>query len=257
MGAIIQAPITAVAKAFDGYPPTGGLSSPLMPGVGLFFDSALLEYGIYNPYLGGASKALTFNSAGNATLHSNGLVLLSSSSVFFGGSSCHISVNGAGMQLVGDTPGAMFVCQIPSSFAGAINGGNASAGVVGEYIESIVQLAAAVPLATGVTSNVTSYPLQPGDYDVSAVVLFHGDGATNINDIVSGVSVVNATIGGVGTYNSDYLMIVPTVGIDAAYDTPVVRVSVTVATPVYLIATAHFTLGACSAYGAMRIRRVR
>jgi len=134
---------------------------------------------------------------------------------------------------------------------------NAIAGAVGEYIESIVLLAAAVNLATGVTANVTSINLTDGDWDIEGVISFHGDGTTNINDVKVGTNNASAAFGGVGTYQSDYLTIVVAAGIDATYIAPKHRFSLAAPATVYLVALAHFTISTCTAYGKISARRVR
>jgi len=154
---------------------------------------------------------------------------------------------------------SLFLDNAAGGLIGTITNDNAIVGSVGEYIESTVLAGAAVALATGVNSNVTSINLTSGDWDIDGLVAYHGDGTTNINDTQEGISDVSAVFGAVGTYHIDYLTIVVAAAIDATYDTPKVRISIPAKTilTVYLVTMVHFSVSTCAAYGHLRARRVR
>ena len=154
---------------------------------------------------------------------------------------------------------SLFLDNAAGGLIGTITNDNAIVGSVGEYIESTVLAGAAVALATGVNSNVTSINLTSGDWDIDGLVAYHGDGTTNINDTQEGISDVSAVFGAVGTYHIDYLTIVVAAAIDVTYDTPKVRISIPAKTilTVYLVTMVHFSVSTCAAYGHLRARRVR
>lgn len=54
----------------------------------------------------------------------------------------------------------------PTAVNGFTNGSNAAAGKIGEYLSSIVTVAAGVSIATGVATQIRSLVLTPGDWDL-------------------------------------------------------------------------------------------
>lgn len=147
---------------------------------------------------------------------------------------------------------------------GTILADNAAAGVVGEFITATVPVGSAVALTTGVAANVTSISLTAGDWDVSGTIDHNIAATTSLTQINSGISLTTAALapqtGGAGlgtdpTLTLSYAAMVPGLGI--VQGTPLVRVSVSATTTVYLVAQDTFTLSTISAYGTIRARRVR
>lgn len=66
----------------------------------------------------------------------------------------------------------------PTAIGGTITNNSASAGFVGEYIESVISTATNVPGATTVWGNMTSISLTAGDWEVTLNVNFVNNGAT-------------------------------------------------------------------------------
>lgn len=133
--------------------------------------------------------------------------------------------------------------------------GAAVQGAIGEYKESAVAVGSAVALTTGVAANVTSLTLEPGDWDVSGVVLYHGGAGTVPNDVLQGISQTSATVPGAGDYSYDAVGIA--VGAeDWAYRTPTVRVFVQATTTVYLVSRSDFSVSTLAVYGRIRARRI-
>ena len=174
----------------------------------------------------------------------------------------------------GTTPGAVAATTIsatstitPAQVAGIVGtttNNNAQAGSIGEFITATVPVGSAVALTTAVTANVTSISLTAGDWDVSAVVDHNIGLTTSLTQINSGISLVSATLpaqtggGGLGTdplATLSYAAMVPGAGI--VQSAPLVRITLTATTTVYLVAQDTFTLSTISAYGTIRARRVR
>lgn len=142
-----------------------------------------------------------------------------------------------------------------NAIAGTATNNNAVAGNIGEYIQSVVASGSAVALSTGTTANVTSISLTAGDWDVTGVVDYAMTGATATN-FLHGTSTTSATLGGQDSYAQKPFAFAgsnATLGDNA----PLVRLSLSGTTTVYLVAQAAFSGGSVDAYGTIRARRVR
>jgi len=150
---------------------------------------------------------------------------------------------------------------IPFAFgiSGVTTNSNAAAGVVGEYIESIVA-PSTTGLTTGTAANVTSISLTAGDWDVTGnVVLDYGAGTPVLKFLRGSISTTSATHGAVS--NSVLSIWDTTSGISPATTPvavlPVVRLSLSGTTTVYLVCSASFSGVTFGAGGIIRARRVR
>ena len=136
--------------------------------------------------------------------------------------------------------------------------GSASAGKVGEYIESVIASGSAVSLANNTAKTVTSIPLTAGDWDVDSVLSLTVGASTSMTAYTVSISGTTNTIDttpGKQVQNI-FAAEVPTGGvINAAL--PPYRLSLSGATTVFMIGYAQFTVSTVSAYGIIRARRVR
>ena len=145
---------------------------------------------------------------------------------------------------------------LPSSaVGGTTTNDSAAAGVVGQFIESEVLLAAAVTLASGATTNITSVSLTAGDWDVWGLVAL--ELTSTINHFFGALSLVSATF---PTYPGKGAMFV--LNDTAAIENPASpvgqrRVSVASTTTVWLVGGAGFSAGTAKAYGYIGARRAR
>lgn len=139
---------------------------------------------------------------------------------------------------------------------GTTTNDSAAAGYVGEYVSSVVGIGAAVALATNTASTITSISLSPGDWDVFGDIDFHPAATTASTYYIGGISLVNATLGTAETTVASPFAIATT-GVDASQTIPVIRVSITVQTTIYLVTTAGFTVSSMTAYGSLKARRMR
>lgn len=139
---------------------------------------------------------------------------------------------------------------------GTTTNDNAYAGMIGEYVESVVGPGSATSLTTNTYKNVTTISLTAGDWDVSGNVAFVPTGTTNIANLSGSASVVSgaeSTDFGVVSINPNGV----TGAINSILPITNMRVTLAVTTTVYLVVKATFTVSTLSAYGAIHARRVR
>lgn len=160
----------------------------------------------------------------------------------------------------------------PSQTAGIVGtttNNNANAGSVGEYICAQVTSGGSptgcatnsstpVSLTTGIAANVTSISLTPGDWDVRGNVEFSPAGTTNQVGSIATINTVSATLP-TQPNNGAFAFINVTLpaGQGIALPTGTIRISVSTATTVYLIAQAAFNTSTDTAFGFIGARRIR
>jgi hypothetical protein len=129
--------------------------------------------------------------------------------------------------------------------AGVVDGSNAPAGQVGEYLTAT----GSVALTTSVYASVASIVLTAGDWDVSGrLYVISSVGSSNLQGGFS------TTSGGTA---QDVVFAGQAVLGNLAQAVPVKRYSVTVSTTVYLIGFCIFASGTASANGYIQARRMR
>jgi hypothetical protein len=130
-----------------------------------------------------------------------------------------------------------------------------AAGIYTKYKESQVLVASAVALTTTVSKTVTSLLLSQGTWDITGSVGWHSSsGATVPTFCIQGISIVNNTLGTIGSFTSDFLEVaIPT---DPVYSTGTAQVVFDNPGTVYLIANSTFASGPLAAYGFLRARRI-
>lgn len=139
---------------------------------------------------------------------------------------------------------------------GTATNDNASAGNVGEYMESIIAVGSAVALTTAVTSNVTSLSLTAGDWDVVGSVIFNPGATTSITALIASICLTTATIDGTYAWSHRMSAFVPNAPF-GGYGIARRRVSINATTSVFLTAQGVFTVSTLGAYGYINARRVR
>ncbi len=143
---------------------------------------------------------------------------------------------------------------------GETTNGSASAGNIGEYIESNIAIGSAVSLTSPNASNVTSISLTAGDWDVSANVTYNPNAATNFTLAFHSISQTSATQD--STTGGGYMIYrfpagnVPVSNFNVGSVGPV-RKNLSGTTTIYLVAQSTFTISTMSVYGILRARRVR
>jgi hypothetical protein len=125
---------------------------------------------------------------------------------------------------------------------GVVDGSDAAAGKVGEYMEA----SGSIGLTTTVVANVATLNLTPGDWDVWGGVTFSAGAGTHTSFGVG--------LDGIVVYNQSTF---PAGAITQGINTSIKRYNVTVATVVQLEAVSTFSGGTMTVQGVVRARRVR
>lgn len=142
-----------------------------------------------------------------------------------------------------------------ATITGVTNASNAGAGIVGEYVSSIVTSGSALPMTSGVPLNVTSITLSAGDWDVSGNVFTSPEAGTLTSSFQGAVSTASATFPGAAASAITYPAAVAGAFLGLACGTT--RINVSAPTTVYLVAAAVFSAGTLAAYGVINARRMR
>lgn len=142
-----------------------------------------------------------------------------------------------------------------NGISGVTDGGNAQAGVVGEYTNRVLATGSALSLVNTLETNVLSMTLSPGDWNVSGCVIFVGTTATATR-VQAGIGVVTNVIALDGSQcfqalNETSLSFTTSVTI------PIQRVSTSISTNVFLVGQGNFSSGTMAACGQIVARRVR
>lgn len=148
----------------------------------------------------------------------------------------------------------------PASFDvddGSILGDEAAAGDIGEIKTASLAVGSATSLVTNTPKTVISLALTPGDWDVRGVMDFLPAASTSITMLSEGVSTVDNTFGADDTYSANHMAAVVPTAIAQRRNAPVRRINIAVATTIYLVANATFTVSTLTAFGTITARRVR
>jgi hypothetical protein len=139
--------------------------------------------------------------------------------------------------------------------AGTATNDSASAGVVGEYVSSLIAVGSAVSLTTATAANVTSISLTAGDWDVAGVVNFSETTAT-VSARTAGISTTSATLPTDGS--EGYCGVQSTVTSETnSIALTRKRITISGTTTVYLVGQATFSAGTAAGFGTINARRVR
>jgi hypothetical protein len=135
---------------------------------------------------------------------------------------------------------------------------NASAGNVGEYIESVVTSGSSVSITTATAKTVTSISLTAGDWDVDALGYFGSTGTTSFTAITVSISGTTNTLDATpGKINTLVMNATTPAGISLSQVVPPYRLSLSGTTTVYLVVQATFTVSTATGFGIVRARRIR
>lgn len=170
------------------------------------------------------------------------------------------AINGTTVGSVTPAPGAFTTLSAtglvtPSStvgIKGTTTNDSANAGSVGEFVTNS---ATGVAMTSPTAGNITSISLTAGDWDVNGDMAFNAGAGATPTTIDSSISTTSATQGPLGsrariqttfaTSGTQYLV------------TPVVRLSLTTTTTVFLVGASTFSGGTLTCDGLIRARRVR
>lgn len=152
--------------------------------------------------------------------------------------------------LLAEDLGALAVGQIP----GTATNDSANSGNVGEFNTSL----GGTTLTSGVVTNITSFSLAAGDWDVWGNMSFTGTGTTTLTQQTAGISTTSATLP--TSPDGGYVRCTLPVAAGQADNTYAMapsRLSLSGTTTVYLIASAIITASTLTATGQLYARRAR
>jgi hypothetical protein len=134
----------------------------------------------------------------------------------------------------------------------------AIAGNVGEIISATVAIGSATSITSGVSGNITSITLTPGDWDVTGSCGYLPAGTTTTSIIVCGFNTVSATLPlPPGSGGNVVMKNAIGAGLDQLLPVGTVQVQIASTTTVYLVENITFAVSTATVYGFLRARRVR
>lgn len=133
----------------------------------------------------------------------------------------------------------------------------ASAGKIGEYYETVIQFGSAVNLSNGIAKNIGSLALPIGDWDVNATALFLPANTTSVTSLDASMSLVTDTIDVTPGRNLANFMNPTVFNGGSVYSLPLppYRFPFAVATTIFFVALASFTVSTNVVFGIIRARR--
>lgn len=140
---------------------------------------------------------------------------------------------------------------ITNNLVGTTTNDNATAGNIGEFVQSIITNASGVSITSGVSVNVTSISLTAGDWDVTGNIFIVPTASTTYAG--GGASTTSASLGEFSALQAA----TSTASVQISLPIPMLRVSIASTTTVYLVAQAAFASGTCKGSGRIQARRVR
>lgn len=144
-------------------------------------------------------------------------------------------------------------------YPGEPSTGSATAGNVGEYVESVIVSGSAVALTTATPRNLTSISLTAGDWDISMSANFLPAATTNATVMLASISTTTGTADLTSGRFSQFALSsgVVTAGLNFTVPMPAVRFSLSATTTIFAVVSANFTVSTNSAWGIIHARRVR
>lgn len=144
-------------------------------------------------------------------------------------------------------------------YPGESTTGSATAGNIGQYIESVIATGSSVSLVTGTAKNLTSISLTAGDWDVQCVFEFDGNAATTLAYLGGSLSLTTDTSDFTSgrsvfvVYPAGTLAAITPIG----FATGSLRFSLSGTTTVFGVAQASFAVNTMKVYGILKARRMR
>lgn len=144
-------------------------------------------------------------------------------------------------------------------YPGETTTGSATAGNIGEYVESVIASGSATSLTTGTAKTITSISLTAGDWDVSGNISYNGAGGASVTLLEQSLSLSTNTVDQTAGRNSQFSMAAVVPGVSPGWSIPVGphRFSLSGTTSVFLVSNQTFTVGTLAGWGIIRARRIR
>ena len=144
-------------------------------------------------------------------------------------------------------------------YPGTTTSDAATAGNIGEEVESIIGTGAAFTLTTATSHNLTSIALLPGDWDVMGQASFTTTTNTSVTNIQGSLSLVVSVVDTTaGRFMSNWTgAAIPGNGNVLALGISPVRFSFSVSTTINMVTQATFTVSTLTSWGMIKARRSR
>lgn len=144
-------------------------------------------------------------------------------------------------------------------YPGETTTGSATAGNVGEYVESIVVSGSATALVNATDKTVTSITLSAGDWEVDAIANFLTAASTSVTAMVASFSTTTnvSDISTAGRFNQLRMVANVPGAVSTSVPIPNYRFSLSGSTTIFLVVFSAFTVSTQSAWGIIRARRAR
>ncbi len=143
-------------------------------------------------------------------------------------------------------------------YQGTATNDNATAGNIGEFVQSEVVAGSAISLTSGTPANITSISLTAGDWDVWGDIAYAPAGSTTFTSITAAINTTSATLPTLPAGGSYSLLNLNfTTGVGQVLTAGKRRLSLSSTTTVYLISASTFSVSTMQSYGGIYARRVR
>lgn len=144
-------------------------------------------------------------------------------------------------------------------YPGTTTNDNATAGNVGEYVESIVASGSALALTSATAKTIASISLTAGDWDVSGNLSFNGNGGVSITFVEASLSTTSNAVDQTAGRNAQINQAANVPSNLPSHSLPVgpARFSLSTTTTINIVANSNFTVGTLAGWGIIRARRVR
>jgi hypothetical protein len=142
---------------------------------------------------------------------------------------------------------------------GETSTGSASAGNVGEYIESVITSGSAVSLVSGTPKTITSISLTAGDWEVDTVAQFFPANTTQFTQLAVSLSLVTNTndVTPGRFFQVPQNSITSTGASSYSCALPNYRFSLSSTTSIFMVSTSTFSVSTMTGFGIIRARRAR
>jgi|SRR5215472_109471 len=146
-------------------------------------------------------------------------------------------------------------------YPGTATNDSATAGNVGEYVNSTLAVGSEITFTTTTPANITSISLTAGDWDVWGVVEFDIAGTTNVTALTGAINTTSATLPTQGSPGWGQYTAFPGTGntVSSNPGQPILpmRQLLSTTTTVFLVGRCNFTVSTCKGYGWISARRRR
>jgi len=143
-------------------------------------------------------------------------------------------------------------------YLGTATNDNATAGNIGEYIQSELPFGSATSMTTGTAKTITSITLTAGDWNVWGLIVLNPAASTVITSFSAAANTTTNTMPippNGGSYISQVITL--PAGNAQAYPIGMQRYCVSTSTTVYLVSSVNFNTSTLTAYGGIYARRIR